>query len=68
MFKLSKIIITLLLALFVFINELLAKENTIAVLNKKNRIQILSNYNEIIRLLGNAGASKRAAIAINSLN
>ena len=31
MFKLSKIIITLLLALFVFINELLAKENSIAV-------------------------------------
>lgn len=38
------------------------------ILNKKNRIQILSNYNELIRLLGNAGASKRAAIAINSLN
>ena len=31
MFKLTKIIITLLLALFVFINELLAKENSIAV-------------------------------------
>ena len=38
------------------------------ILNKNNRTQILSNYNEIIRLLGNEGASKRAAKAIISLN
>ena len=31
------------------------------ILNKRNRIQILSNYNEIMSLLGEAGASKRAA-------
>tara|TARA_Y100000813_G_scaffold189178_1_gene164120 strand:+ start:1054 stop:2139 length:1086 start_codon:yes stop_codon:yes gene_type:complete len=50
-----------------FNNDNLVKELN-RILNKKNRIQILSNYNEIIRLLGNAGASKRAAIAIKSLN
>ena len=38
------------------------------ILNNKNRIQILSNYNKIIDLLGKEGASKRAAKAIISLN
>ena len=38
------------------------------ILNNKNRIQILSNYNKIIDLLGEEGASKRAAKAIISLN
>ena len=38
------------------------------ILNKKNKAQILSDYESMIRLLGDVGASKRAAEAIISLN
>ena len=38
------------------------------ILNKKNKTQILSDYDSLIRLLGDVGASKRAADAINSLH
>lgn len=38
------------------------------ILNKKNKTQILSDYDSLIRLLGDIGASKRAADAINSLH
>ena len=38
------------------------------ILNKKNKTQILSDYDNLIRLLGDVGASKRAADAINSLH
>ena len=37
------------------------------ILNKKNKTQILSDYDSLTRLLGDVGASKRAADAINSL-
>ena len=37
------------------------------ILNKKNKTQILSDYESMISLLGNEGASQRAAQAINSL-
>ena len=38
------------------------------ILNKKNKTQILSDYDSLIRFLGGVGASKRAADAINSLH
>ena len=38
------------------------------ILNKKNKTQILSDYDRLIRFLGGVGASKRAADAINSLH
>ena len=38
------------------------------ILNKKNKTQILSDYDSLTRLLGDVGASKRAADAINSLH
>lgn len=38
------------------------------ILNKKNKTQILSDYDSLIRILGDVGASKRAADAINSLH
>ena len=38
------------------------------ILNKKNKTQILSDYDILIRFLGGVGASKRAADAINSLH
>ena len=37
------------------------------ILNKKNKTQILSDYERMISLLGDEGASKRAAQAINSI-
>ena len=37
------------------------------ILNKKNKTQILSDYEFMIRLLGDEGASQRAAQAINSI-
>ena len=37
------------------------------ILNKKNKTQILSDYEVMIRLLGDEGASQRAAQAINSI-
>ena len=38
------------------------------ILNKKNKTQILSDYDSLIRFLGGVGASKRAADAIYSLH
>ena len=35
------------------------------ILNKKNKTQILSDYERMISLLGDEGASQRAAQAIN---
>ena len=37
------------------------------ILNKKNKTQILSDYERMISLLGDEGASQRAAQAINSI-
>ena len=37
------------------------------ILNKKNKTQILSDYKSMISLLGDEGASQRAAQAISSI-